>query len=839
MENNLRNKTPVRRQRTPIVVPYNFAPVSSWFFRPGWADQVSSDIPFEDGISGRIDYELTNSSPLCVGHRVEMADKSGVKHLIWEKDHEGRYVIPGSSVKGMLRNALEIVSFCRMSFFHDRKHAFRLSISDVKGEKSRFDLAPVFVRPKVNAPGTWEYLAAVAEPDDKPVSASVSAESLGRILNVTPAEAATMTAKEKYRKLYGVLGLGEDEPMPLLYAVLEKKEGYSAQQRKKLDKGEPARKTTWKEVTEISLNSDKPGAVPGMFLFMDKNISNDGSPNKPNPKANHFTDYFFYVDSETAHRTGDWQKLPDYLVSDLNDSMALVKADDSGVKEENLFNYVRSRMNRKYGFPVWYLMPKSSSGKGALGFCQVVRKVADRSVGDLINDNYKNFYGNSSVPGEEAYDLADLMFGCVRKNAPEGSLGSRIGFSDLRSSTVPGVFQKTYVMGEPKPTFYEAYLGDFGFREKYSKGNLIAGRKIYKVRKDLELARENANNDNVKVQTRIDFVDRGASFAGSVVFHNLKPAELGALLWVMTFGNSSDPGLYHRLGHAKPMGAGAVQMKITGDSIHIPEYLTDGNLLLPGVLDLPKEDLVGYCITAFEELMGREYPFVKNEKDDGVARWKTSEAVKAYLENARVDENALSDKVYNKFPTTADRTNEFAEIAKDFNNTPAEGGFYPGGKHDGYAADCRRQEKDFTQSKFEELLKRRAKLAPSVAPAKKTVSATPGEFKDVFDSSQDPMFILATAFGCPSLRESLKDKADAGLIPGDYLEITTCYQMLKRLGMDTESQDEPALIPLCEYIAKLRKNNEQFDAEVKEFIQAVKKKGKYKYQIAKVLASMK
>lgn len=50
-------------------------------------------------------------------------------------------------------------------------------------------------------------------------------------------------------------------------------------------------------------------------------------------------------------------------------------------------------------------------------------------------------------------------------------------------------------------------------------------------------------------------------FSGRIAFHNLKSDELAALIWALTFNGSQDH--YHTLGHAKSIGAGAVQFDVS------------------------------------------------------------------------------------------------------------------------------------------------------------------------------------------------------------------------------------------------------------------------------------
>jgi len=57
-----------------INAPYNFVPLSKVIVIPEWAEQVSHDIPFKDGLSGEIGFTLTAHSPLLVGGKQQPAN---------------------------------------------------------------------------------------------------------------------------------------------------------------------------------------------------------------------------------------------------------------------------------------------------------------------------------------------------------------------------------------------------------------------------------------------------------------------------------------------------------------------------------------------------------------------------------------------------------------------------------------------------------------------------------------------------------------------------------------------------------------------------------------------
>lgn len=104
-----------------IKAPYNFVPLNKKVFYPPWAEQVSHDIPFSDGESGEIDVIITAKSPIFV--RNHSNDKNNASEEFC--NYKGHYYIPGSSIKGMVRNVLEIMSFSQLKTDMNKKFSYR------------------------------------------------------------------------------------------------------------------------------------------------------------------------------------------------------------------------------------------------------------------------------------------------------------------------------------------------------------------------------------------------------------------------------------------------------------------------------------------------------------------------------------------------------------------------------------------------------------------------------------------------------------------------------------------------------------------------------------------
>ena len=110
-----------------IRAPFNFVPLSSNVYFPEWANQISQDIPFSDGMSGIIELKITAESPIFVrnGHTKKDAEDKDETYKSFSKTDDGRYFIPATSIKGAIRNVLEIMSFSKMSHIDNKRFSIR------------------------------------------------------------------------------------------------------------------------------------------------------------------------------------------------------------------------------------------------------------------------------------------------------------------------------------------------------------------------------------------------------------------------------------------------------------------------------------------------------------------------------------------------------------------------------------------------------------------------------------------------------------------------------------------------------------------------------------------
>ena len=123
-----------------IKAPYNFVPLNKIVITPEWAEYISQDIPFEDAQSGCLKITLTTHSPIFIKNGLpedveknyfkwkEGKKEEQIKPFEFNQDATGRYFIPGSSLKGMIRNVLEVMSFGKLG---NKVNDHRYSIRDL------------------------------------------------------------------------------------------------------------------------------------------------------------------------------------------------------------------------------------------------------------------------------------------------------------------------------------------------------------------------------------------------------------------------------------------------------------------------------------------------------------------------------------------------------------------------------------------------------------------------------------------------------------------------------------------------------------------------------------
>lgn len=188
------------------------------------------------------------------------------------------------------------------------------------------------------------------------------------------------------------------------------------------------------------------------------------------------------------------------------------------------------------------------------------------------------------------------------KEKTEKSYRSRVSFSNC---TVCGEMQEmppiSMILQEPKPSYYAGYvkLGKDGEIRHYSsekeKKDSITGKPIAgELLPDFELrgfkqywlkqeaVKPQCDGEKDSVITKIRPFPKNTKFIGTVRFKNLLPAELGLLLWSLRL----EEECYQTIGMGKPYGYGRMKLTIDSMTEYSADDLYSGDLSAPNGVTL-------------------------------------------------------------------------------------------------------------------------------------------------------------------------------------------------------------------------------------------------------------
>ena len=533
-----------------ITAPYNFVPLSDLVYQPDWYNEVTHDIPFEDGLCGTLDIKVTAYTALLVAKGT--IDSSAEPYRLPNDE----YAIPGSSLRGMIRNVLEIASFGKMKNVDDKRYGVRDLYSPFYQEKLSREL------------GNNEY--------ESQTKSGFLQFSEGK-WSITPCEYARvehclletrlnhiqLKAKDVNEKYTHWL----DKNLTLTTGFTHS--GNIPYNHDKVMRNGKKRELTlhYKKVTKLTGDN-------GQLVFTGK-------------MQNKHMEFVFFNPLSSAVEIK--RSVMQGFLHIYNDSIhwkTLVDLEKKG--------------KLPTGIPVFYL-PNENNEIASIGLSQMYKLAYENSISDMIS------YSTPKHLENNLFDLAELIFGTLDDDDGKKSLKGRVSFSVAKcekSKNEVNTFSQKTILNSPKPTFYPNYL-----KQNIKAGSLVGkayqtymddtqlrGWKRYPVRIKEEipiLTPEQEKKPDVQIRLNPISASQESpiSFYSKVRFHNLKREELGALIWAITWGGDTE--LYHSLGMGKSFGLGRVQLNV--ESTHI---ISNNNAASPSSLD---------CSNAFISMMNTVY----------------------------------------------------------------------------------------------------------------------------------------------------------------------------------------------------------------------------------------
>lgn len=483
-----------------ITAPYNFVPLNKEVFYPEWAEEVSHDVPFAHGESGEIDITITAKSPVFI------RDHENPKQFC---QHNGQYYIPATSVKGMVRNVLEIMSFGKLnsSFVDDNTYAVR----DLRNS----ELYTSHFKPDMLFCGWLKQKGMHYVIENCGIPGRISHAEIDNLSSgfAEKFEAGTFksnnenskTAKYKYDLLKSV-NLNQNFTFV------------------KNDKGRQIYK----------LNGTKEGT-----LVMTGQASGRKNSGKFDAK---YYEFIFFTPKEPKELEVS-KKVMD------NFKFAYFDGRKTQPKESPDWTYWKAKLEKNEKVPVFFQLTKGMLGEVAhFGLSYLYKLPYSHSIHQGIPESHM----------DTQWDLAQTLFGLADK---EQALKGRVFFSHFKSNSVKPLAKRTENLGTPRASFYPFYVAQ-PYKEymTYMDDNFeLAGRKRYPIHKSNEPVKTK-KNENEKIGTTFSPLPANTIFQGKLRYHNLKPEELGALLSALTFHDT--PNTFHTLGMAKALGYGKVSVEV-------------------------------------------------------------------------------------------------------------------------------------------------------------------------------------------------------------------------------------------------------------------------------------
>lgn len=529
-----------------LHAPYNFVPLSRWVYCPDWSDRVSHDIPFADGLCGSLDLTIHAHSPILVGQEQDR-EKPLTFHRLPGPD--GRFAIPGSTLRGLIRNVIEIAAFGKLRYVDDQRFGVRDLTSGA---------IPFYRQYLTRNRGNQTY---------EPLSKAGWLRFEGGDWKLIPCE----HARVEHDELRAFLGddwvriSKSDRPSAgQKYDAWMKHNGSFAIQFQAgtlRDQPHSGKRLHYRKASRLGEGPDQ-----GMLVF-----TGQPGPNK------HME--FIFFDPNEGRAIALKEAANDFLAvhaeseewNDWNERQ----------KPKPWREKYKEALSGKDDIPVFYLQEPNGLVR-ALGLAQMFKLAYRHSVRDMID------HTNPRHRDEKVWDLTDLIFGIADSKDPKLSLKGRAEFSAaVCCDPSPHELRPTAViLNNPKPTFYPNYvlqdekdgtLKGREYRTYDGAGTEIRGWKRYPARPidPLRLfpTLEGKQRENRKVQVQLQPLAEGTEFTGRLRFHNLRPSELGALAWALTWNR--DPGLRHSIGLGKPLGLGQINIDIAAADIRTNRRLRE------------------------------------------------------------------------------------------------------------------------------------------------------------------------------------------------------------------------------------------------------------------------
>ena len=551
-------------KKVAFTAPYAFVPLGKVLPSPWGGERPRHDRPEPDGVGGTLRVQWTSEQPLLIGGPGKDKDDATAFLKI-----DGEYHIPGGTLRGLIRNTLEIAVGARMRLA-DRE--VNHSVRDMKDEDYWSNRNPSKHDGAMAMRAGW--LMCKNPKDIDPKRPDPKAWSL-RLCERWTVKTADLLANwfkpfatADFEKLH-VLGKYNWLKDKQLGRVVE------------LDLSDPT-------APKFKLHGSRQ-IVKGLAVLTGTD-----------PQGVKASETIFYDEVEA---TAAGIPLAPAVVRRLFDTYGTsyrVEGSDTGALGYWLEEYRADRIKPFPGVPVFVVFDKNAVGARTfslkpevardklaaatpdnfyLAMSRMVKAPHRYSIGEVLDRNGHKLEGPLDFT-EALFGFVPPEDGRVFKPPHDEALKGRVFFGmaklDNNKNEEDGEPRQGFTMS-PRPSYWPFYaapsdevLGQASAKvfDWSNKDTTVAGWKRYPVRTEVSPFPQPQKGEGANAVSKMKFLNPGASFTGDIRFHNLKPAELGALVWAITWGGVDQANAYrHAIGRGKAQGFGRARAAIVSSML--------------------------------------------------------------------------------------------------------------------------------------------------------------------------------------------------------------------------------------------------------------------------------
>lgn len=560
-----------------VGAPYNFVPFYDKVYAYPDDKLTNHNDVKSDLITGEITYEVKAETPIMID--------DGANHFF--TDAKGRYAIPGSTMRGLIRNNVQILG---LSSFEDDIDDYALMYRNVASgaEKKQYNNTLGSKQLRVND-GNKSY-------------------SLGVLLNVHAGYVSNEGGK--YVIYQTAVDSIKKEFEGMNYYVLSERKIVNDYLKYKDKFSYGFFRQNGKSILQHEFEEFKHFVKDGKDHYK-------GTPNKK------YQPYYKPVSYEVVHQkdiiavgypgeyknegfavsTGKMnEKKAIYIIPEIDTKKERISIPEEDIRAFKIDLNKKKNTLKQFGGEKYFDLPEEGKmrpvfyiwldGRLYFGFTPRLRLFYDH----LLKEGLKSKLNTNGI------DYSKALFGYT---SPEKSYKSKLSFSDAVLAEDQGKgAERKLILAEPKPTSYLDYLKqNKDTTVTYNANDFeLRGVKQYWLHKALVLTDGTVNNENAA--STICPLRAGTKFVGKIRFQNLTADELGLLLWAVRLNQDSQMNV----GKAKSYGYGRISVTIKeARKFDLQRaYQSDGILCLDPFDNIEIDQAIDDYKTAINQYLGNK-----------------------------------------------------------------------------------------------------------------------------------------------------------------------------------------------------------------------------------------